>query len=164
MTAFEETSLDDQNENLRNTLPGNDASTGRSGVNTSSSVLEIPDRYEETEDPEQKVGIYNITPGPGDEDLDDDDDDYIDDDDAGSLIPIEGDEEDDDSLLDADEDEDVIPGTDMDDGDDLLDEDDDYDSDVNSSALGDIGSNISGRAKGRSTGRMIDHEPGTSEI
>ena len=153
MTAFKENSLDDQNDNLRNT----------SGVNASSSVLEIPDKYEESEDPEQRAGIYNITPGPGDEDLDDDDD-YIDDDDEGSLIPIEGDEEDDDSLLDADEDEDVIPGTDMDDGDDLLDEDDDDDSVINRSTLGDLGSNNSGRDKGRSTGRMIDHEPGTGDI
>ena len=163
MTAFKENSLDDQNENLRNTLPGNDASTGRYGNNTSNSVLEIPDRYEETEDPEQTAGIYNITPGPGDEDLDDDDD-LIDDDDDDSLIPIEGEEEDDDSLLDADEDEDVIPGTDMDDGDDLLDEDDDDDSSVNRSTLGDIGSNNSGRDKGRGTGRMVDHEPGTTDI
>jgi hypothetical protein len=164
MTAFKENSLDDQNESLRNTLPGNDTSTGTSGVNPANSVLGIPEKYEESEDPEQNAGIYNITPGPGDEDSDDDDDDYIDDDDEGSLIPIEGDEEDDDSLLGADEDEDIVPGTDMDDGDDLLDEDDDYDSDVNRSTLGDIGSNNSGPDRGRTTGRMIDHEPGTSEI
>lgn len=163
MTAFKENSLDDQNENLRTTLPGIDASTGASDVNSSNSVLEIPDKYEETEDPEQKAGIYNITPGPGDEDLDDDDD-FIDDDDEGTLIPIEGDEEDDDSLLGADEDDDIVPGTDMDDGDDLLDEDDDVDSDVNRNTLGDIGSNNTGLDKGRTTGRMIDHEPGTSDI
>lgn len=138
MAAFDENDLNDPNENLRNTGIWNSET-----VNNSSQ------------------------PGPGDEDDDDlDDDDLLDDDDDDTLIPIEGDDDDDSLLAD---DDDIIPGTDMDDGDDLLDddEDDDYDvndSGVNRSTTGDLGTNISGKDDGRSTGRMIDHEPGTSGI
>jgi hypothetical protein len=167
--------------------------TDQIGENTGSSALESNNPYTKAEDPAgnsnreasndpnlneaygENSGIMNSnsisnsdqTPGPGDDDDDfDDDDDLLDDDDEDTLIPIEGDEEDD-NLLSADEDDDVIPGTDMDDGDDLLDDDEDLDEDssgVNRSTMGDMGSNVTGRDDGRTTGRMIDHEPGTSGI
>ena len=192
MTAFNEKNLNDQSENLRHTHPIDEVYTDQIGENTSSSALESNSPYIKAENPPgnpqpqsllnlsqgeaygENSGILNSssvsnsdqTPGPGDEDDDfDDDDDLLDDDDEGTLIPIEGDEEDD-NLLNADDDDDVVPGTDMDDGDDLLDDDDDLDDDseVNRSTMGDMGSNVTGRNDGRTTGRMIDHEPGTSGI
>jgi hypothetical protein len=187
MTAIKENHLKDLNDNLSSTLQGNDARDGYAPVNPDHS-----NPYTEAENPADnyiqgssadselardeafgenaglnqtnRISNSSITPGPGDDDDDlDDDDDFLDDDDEGTLIPIEGDEEDDDALLSADEDEDVIPGTDLDDGDDLLDDDDD-DSDISRASLGDLGANSTSRDQGRSSGRMIDHEPGTTEI
>jgi hypothetical protein len=106
--------------------------------------------------------------GPDDDDDDDDD-----------LIPIEDDEDDlladdddvlpdggDDDLLDDDEDDflaeeaddDLLADNDDDTGSVDDDEDDDYDGDIRS--VGDL-SPPSERSHGRTTGRMIDHEPGT---
>lgn len=190
MTAFNENNLNDPNENLRNLRQSENAIADQLGENTDSTALESSNPYTEAENPAgnpnssatmgndlnrdegygENSGIINtnsisnsnITPGPGDDDDLDDDDDLLDDDDT--LIPIEGDDEDD-NLLSADDDDDVIPGTDMDDGDDLLDDDDDLDDDssVNRSTTGDIGTDFS-RNDGRTTGRMIDHEPGTGGI
>lgn len=189
MAAINERNLNDLNENLRNTHSEDDVHTDQLPENTGSDTLESSNPYHQAEDPlrtqpgslsqdeafGENSGILSSdsitnsdqTRGPGgdDEDFEDDDDDLLDEDDEDTLIPIEGDEEDD-GLLSADEDDDVIPGTDMDDGDDLLDDDDELDDDsgVNRSSMGDMGSNVSGRNDGRSTGRMIDHEPGTSGI
>ncbi|HUH32564.1 MAG TPA: hypothetical protein VLZ28_01345 [Daejeonella sp.] len=182
MTAFNENNLNDRNENLRNLRQGENANADQVGDNIGISILE-DNPYSEAENPagngnygatigdslnrEKGYGtdpISNIAPGPGDEDdLDDDDDDLLDDDDDDTLIPIEGDDEDD-GFLSADDDDDVIPGTDMDD-DDMLDDDDDLDDDssVNRSTTGNIGTDFS-RNDGRTTGRMIDHEPGTGGI
>jgi hypothetical protein len=188
MTAFDEKHSDILEENLRDTLPEGGASAGT----TSSPASEPSNPYTRAEDPahaasvqsqanelngdesfgenaglnfNSQVSDYELSAGPGDddEDDDDDDDDFLDDDDDDTLIPIEGDEEDDDALLSADEDEDVIPGTDLDD-DNLDDDDDDQDSTINRSTLGDIGTNNTSRDAGRNTGRMIDHEPGTTEV
>ncbi|NEU08081.1 hypothetical protein GZH53_07125 [Flavihumibacter sp. R14] len=189
MAAFNENNLNDPNENLRNKSQGE---TGGPDDNLVRGTEENAYPSIKADNPagsiEQSLplesdsnreaygegsGIWNswtssnsTQPGPGDDDDDDlDDDDLLDDDDT--LIPIEGDD-DDDSLLDTEDDDDIIPGTDMDDGDDLLDDDDDDfdvdDSGVNRSTTGDLGTNISRRDDGRSTGRMIDHEPGTSGI
>lgn len=176
MTTFHENHSNVLEENLTDILPGGSAlafnpevdilkpynladGSANTGLNDLQAVL-LNDykSFENTAD-------FDLTAGPGDEDDDDDDDDddFLDDEDE-TLIPIEGDEEDDD-LLSADEDEDVIPGTDLDD--DNLDEDDDlYDEDstTSRSTLGDIGSNNTSRDTGRTTGRMIDHEPGTTDI
>lgn len=107
--------------------------------------------------------------GPDDDDDDDDDD----------LIPIEDDDDDDladdddvlpdggdDDLLNDDEDDflaeeaddDLLADNDDDTGSVDDDEDDDYDGDIRS--VGDL-SPPSERSHGRTTGRMIDHEPGT---
>ena len=191
MAAFNEKDLNNQNESLSHTLQKEDIHTDQMGAHVGGSALETNNPYTKAEDPAgnpnwhvsnnlsgdeaygENAGIINSnsisnsdqTPGPGGDDDDFDDDDDLLDDDDDTLIPIEGDEEDD-NLLSADEDDDVIPGTDMDDGDDLLDDDDDLDDDsgVNRSTMGDMGSNVSGRNDGRTTGRMIDHEPGTSDI
>ena len=191
MTAFNENNLNDPNESLRNSNQRDNAHNDQLGENTGSSAMETNNPYRKAEDPSgidrmggqsdderrrneafgENAGISNtnsisnsgLQPGPDDDDDMDDDDDLLDDDDT--LIPIEGDDEDD-SLL-SDDDDDIIPGTDMDDGDDLLDDDDmddDDDSGVNRSTTGDIGANITRRDDGRTTGRMIDHEPGTSGI
>lgn len=174
MTAFIEKNLNDLKESLRNTQPVSVFKAGPSDQSHSGSQSE-KHRSDALKADEEKAGILiltiisNLSPGPGDEDDDDDldDDDLLDDDDDDTLIPIQGDEEDDD-FLSADEDDDVVPGTDMDDGDDLLDDDsddlDDDDSGVNRSTMGDMGSNVTGRNDGRTTGRMIDHEPGTGGI
>jgi hypothetical protein len=87
----------------------------------------------------------NGVSGPDDDDFGDDDDD-----DDDELIPIETDD-DDDFLTDDD-----------DDVDDLLDEDEDADVDPNAHSHIDI-SKIApneDRPFGRTSGRMIDHEPG----
>lgn len=186
MTAFNENNLNDPNENLRNLREGENASAAalesdnpsteaENPVGTSNFNATMGSELNRNEGYSGNSGMFNtnrisnsdIAPGPGDDDDLDDDDDLLDDDDDDNLIPIEGDEEDD--LLSADDDDDVIPGTDMDDGDDLLDDDDDLDDDdgfsnVNRSTTGDIGTNSSGRNDGRTTGRMIDHEPGTGGI
>ena len=169
MTAFHENHSNVLEENLRDILPDGGAPAG-----TTNNPLETSNLYSVDEAFGENSGLnlnnqvphYDLSAGPGDEDDDDDDDDddFLDDEDE-TLIPIEGDEEDDDSLLSADEDDDVIPGTDLDD-DDLDDDEDDYDEDstINRSTLGDIGSNNTSRDAGRTTGRMIDHEPGTTDI
>lgn len=186
MTAFNENNLNDPNESLRNLRQGENTSTATLESDNPYTEAENPagvanfnatmgNKLDRDEGYGENSGILNansisnsdISPGPGEDDDLDDDDDLLDDDDDDTLIPIEGDEEDD--LLSADDDDDVIPGTDMDDGDDLLDDDDDLnddddDSGVNRSTTGDIGTNISGRNDGRTTGRMIDHEPGTGGI
>lgn len=189
MTAFHENHSNVLEENLRDILPDasapagttNDAAFGtsnpytraenpsNSGVGASpESELDADEAFGENAglNMTNHVPDYDLSAGPGDEDDDDDDDDddFLDDEDE-TLIPIEGDEEDDDSLLSADDDEDVTPESDLDD-EDLDDDDDDYDEDstINRSTLGDIGSNNTSRDAGRSTGRMIDHEPGTSEV
>lgn len=189
MTAFDEKHSNVLEENLRDTLPDG----GAPSETTSHPASEPSNPYTRAEDPahtppvqpqadglnddeafgenaglniNNQVPDYDLSAGPGDEeddDDDDDDDDFLDDDDDDTLIPIEGDEEDDDALLSADEDEDVIPGTDLDD-DDLDDDEDDQDSTINRSTLGDIGTNNTSRDAGRNTGRMIDHEPGTTEV
>ena len=170
MTAFHENHSNVLEENLRDILPDGGAPAGNIGNSAPGTThgLNADEAFEENEKVNSinYLSNYDLTAGPGDEDDDDDDDDELfDDDDDDTLIPIEGDEEDDDGLLSADEDEDVIPGTDLGD-DDLDDDDDDYDEDstVNRSTLGDIGSNNTSRDAGRTTGRMIDHEPGTSDI
>ena len=194
MTAFNENDLNDPNESLRNSNQRDNAHSDQLGENTGSSAMETnpygkaedpsgvdgSGRQSENDMSRneafgENAGIRNsnsisnssLQPGPDDDDDDlddDDDDDLLDDDDT--LIPIEGDE-DDDTLL-SDDDDDIIPGTDMDDGDDLLNDDDDLDNDndsgVNRSTTGDLGANITRREDGRTTGRMIDHEPGTSGI
>lgn len=88
----------------------------------------------------------NGLPGPEDDDFDDDDDD-------DDLIPIETD--DDDDFLSDDDDDDV---------DDLLDDDDDIDKDVHAHKHVDVSKIVPNpdRPFGRTTGRMIDHEPGTT--
>ncbi|HEY0668108.1 MAG TPA: hypothetical protein VGD22_08050, partial [Sphingobacteriaceae bacterium] len=86
----------------------------------------------------------NGLPGPEDDDFDDDDDD-------DDLIPIETDDDD----FIADDDDDV---------DDLLDEDDDIDEDVHAHKHVDVSKIVPNpdRPFGRTSGRMIDHEPGTT--
>lgn len=86
----------------------------------------------------------NENSGPGDDDDDE-------------LIPVErGDDDDDDDLLiDDDDDDDLVQDNE---------EGEDEDSGVDRSSTGSLGTNISGREPGRTTGRMIDHEPGTSGI
>lgn len=174
MAAFQANTLNFLEDDLRNTLQDDNSLAENSG-----NSADFHSESENNSDDDTAFGIDPdlnginssndaLSPGPGDEEDDDeeeeDDDDLLDDDDE-TLIPIEGDEEDDDSLLSADDDEDVIPGTDLDD-DDLDDDDDNYDEDApaSRSTLGDIGGNNSSRDAGRSTGRMIDHEPGTNEI
>lgn len=171
MTAFIENNLNDFKESLRNNDPGSVYQADPSG----KLLPESNENLTEADKLQSGILIFtmisDLSPGPGDEDndddLDDDDDDLLDDDDDDTLIPIQGDEEDD-ELMGADEDDDIVPGTDMDDGDDLLDDDtddlDDDDSGVNRSTMGDMGSNVTGRNDGRTTGRMIDHEPGTGGI
>lgn len=107
---------------------------------------------------EEYVGEDNFTgmstnnegyPGPGTDDEDDDDE----------LMPVETDDTDDDLLPVEDDDDDLLID---DDDDDLLGDEEDDDSDVNRSTTGDLGTNVTGREPGRTSGRMIDHEPGTS--
>ena len=111
---------------------------------------------------------YSVSPGPGDDDddlTDDDDDLNIDDDEDDTLIPIE--EDDEEGSLDTDDEDDNVPGTDMD-NDDLVDDDDDEgldeDTSVTRSSTSDMGSSVSTRDLGRTSGRMIDHEPGVTNI
>lgn len=159
MTTLNENNLNDQDENLRNNPQDDDAHTDQLGENTGSSAMEA-NEYEKKTTGVDSNSFKNsdLTPGPGDEDDDDDD----------TLIPIE-DDDDDDLLNDDDdddflnEDDDVVPGTDMD-ADDLDDDDDDEDSGVDRNKMGDMGSNVTGHNEGRTTGRMIDHEPGTGGI
>lgn len=111
---------------------------------------------------EQPSPVLNHLFGPDDEDDDDDLMPIDDDDNDDDILPDGGDDdlsdddEDDflaeeaDDDLSADNDDDTIPVDD--------DEDDDYDGDVRS--VGDF-SPPSERSHGRTTGRMIDHEPGT---
>ncbi len=181
MATSNENNLNDE-QNYSGTNRKDDAHADQLGENTGGSGMESENPYNKAEDPSEGKGEVSassensnrdeaygenagvmsstdfknsdLTPGPGDEDDEDDDD---------SLIPIEGDD-DDDLLGDDDDDDDLM--NDDDSITPIADEDDDDEDggDINRSSISDMGSNISGRETGRTTGRMIDHEPGTAGI
>ena len=193
MTAFDENNLKNQDENLRTTRQNDNSNADQLGENTGSSALESDNPFTRAENPDnngrintaseeeqfeserfgENSGIlnsnimndYSVSPGPGDDDddLTDDDDLNIDDDEDDTLIPIEEDDEED--SLDTDDEDENVPGTDMD-NDDLADDDEDLDEDtsVTRSSTSDMGSSVSTRDLGRTSGRMIDHEPGVTNI
>lgn len=193
MTAFDENNLKNQDENLRTIRQNDNSNADQLGENTGSSALESDNPFSRAENPDnngrintaseeeqfeserfgENSGIlnsnimndYSVSPGPGDDDddLTDDDDLNIDDDEDDTLIPIEEDDEED--SLDTDDDDENVPGTDMD-NDDLVDDDEDLDEDtsVTRSSTSDMGSSVSTRDLGRTSGRMIDHEPGVTNI
>ena len=119
-------------------------------------------------------------PDPDDDDWvsDDDDDDFdletgddIDDDTDEELVnpnvipdtPDLDEDDDEGTWADDDEDDDLLSDDDEDDEDITLKSDDDSVSEADRLSRGDLGSNFAERAssKNRSTGRMIDHEPGS---
>ena len=193
MTAFDENNLKNQDENLRTTRQNDNSNADQLGENMGSSALESDNPFTRAENPDnngrintaseeeqfeserfgENSGIlnsnimndYSVSPGPGDDDddLTDDDDLNIDDDEDDTLIPIEEDDEED--SLDTDDEDENVPGTDMD-NDDLADDDEDLDEDtsVTRSSTSDMGSSVSTRDLGRTSGRMIDHEPGVTNI
>ena len=111
--------------------------------------------------------VYNA-PGP------DDDDDWINDDDVDSGEDIDEDytspavvpdvDEDDDAWVDDDEDDDLLSDDDEDDEDITFESDDDEVSEGDRLSRGDLGTNFDERPYGRNrrSGRMIDHEPGST--
>lgn len=193
MTAFDEKNLNNQDENLRTIRQNDNSNADQLIENTGSSALESDNPFTRVENPGnngrintasekdqfenerfgENSGIlnsnimndYSVSPGPGDDDDDliDDDDLNIDEDEDDTLIPIEEDDEED--SLDSDDEDDNVPGTDMD-NDDLVDDDEDMDEDtsVTRSSTSDMGSSVSTRNLGRTSGRMIDHEPGVTNI
>ncbi|MDB5121733.1 MAG: hypothetical protein JWN56_2951 [Sphingobacteriales bacterium] len=168
MAAIRKQFLNDQDDYSTITTEKNISSI--SDVNTAEKVTP----WSETFKDEHPSSVQNNLFGPGDDDDDDDDDDLIpvDDDDDDDLIPAEDDDDDvlpdggDDDLLNDDEDDflaeeeddDLLADNDDDTGAVDDDEDDDYDGDVRS--VGDLRP-PSERSHGRTSGRMIDHEPGT---
>lgn len=115
-------------------------------------------------------------PGPDDDDDwvsdDDDDDDFdvetgddIDEDYVSPIVPDTPDtDEDDDTWVDDDEDDDLLGDDDEDDEDMTLEADDDEVTEGDRLTRGDLGTGFDERSYGKSrrTGRMIDHEPGSS--
>lgn len=154
MAAFNNQFLNDQEESLSNNL----LLTDERMVDDELKALTDADIF--PADPQGQAFTAGVIPGP--------DDDYDEDDDDDSLIPVEDDDEDDYPDLDDDDDiPDADPDGDEDDDDDFLDDnfDDDQEDDedrINTASRSDLGTDASKRDHGRTSGRMIDHEPGIS--
>jgi len=161
MNLIRKSLLNDQDD--YSTITANDNASSVSNLRPVSNPSILTD--------EQPLPVQGSLFGPDDEDDDDDDLIPIEDDDDDDLIPADDDEkilpdggdddlsnDDEDDFLAEEEDDDLLADNDDDTTVVNDDEDDDYDGDVRS--VGDF-SLPSERSHGRTTGRMIDHEPGT---